>query len=274
MGYKLAGYDVLGCNEIDPRMIEIYKKNHNPKYAFCEPIQEFKNKEDLPEELFNLDILDGSPPCSTFSMAGNRDKDWGKEKKFREGQAKQVLDTLFFDFIDLAKKLQPKVVIAENVKGLLLGDAIRYVQKIYEAFDNAGYYCQHFLLDAQYMGVPSMRERVFFICLRKDLAAPFLQVANLFDEKPFIDLTFNEKTILFEEIADYKGNKLTAFQEKYWHLKKDGDKSPADVIFRETGKLSCFNLQYIFKHKVHPTLCSKGMQNSLLWDKPIYASLT
>lgn len=119
MGYKLAGFDVIGCNEIDKKMIEIYKKNHNPKYAFCEPIQEFKNKEELSEELFNLDILDGSPPCSTFSLSGNREDDWGKMKHFREGQAEQVLDTLFFDFIDLAKKLQPKVVVAENVKGLL-----------------------------------------------------------------------------------------------------------------------------------------------------------
>ena len=118
MGYKLAGFDVLGCNEIDPKMIECYKENHNPKFAFCEPIQTFKLREDLPQELFELDILDGSPPCSSFSMAGNREKDWGKDKVFREGQAEQVLDTLLFDFIDLAKKLKPKVVIAENVKGV------------------------------------------------------------------------------------------------------------------------------------------------------------
>ena len=51
---------------------------------------------DLPQELYELDILDGSPPCSSFSMAGNREKDWGKDKVFREGQAMQVLDTLFF----------------------------------------------------------------------------------------------------------------------------------------------------------------------------------
>jgi DNA (cytosine-5)-methyltransferase 1 len=102
MGYKLAGYDVLGCNEIDKRMAECYQANHNPKYCFIEPIQEFKLRKDLPDELYNLDILDGSPPCSSFSMSGNREKDWGKKKKFREGQAEQVLDTLFFDFIDLA----------------------------------------------------------------------------------------------------------------------------------------------------------------------------
>lgn len=170
MGYKLAGFDVIGCNEIDPKMMDAYIANHNPKYPFLSDIREFKALSDLPDELYHLDILDGSPPCSSFSMAGNREDDWGKEKQFREGQSEQVLDTLFFDFIDLAKRLQPKVVIAENVKGLMMGEAWKYMREIYKQFDEAGYYCQHFLLDASKMGVPQRRERVFFICLRKDLA--------------------------------------------------------------------------------------------------------
>ena len=197
MGYKLAGFDVIGCNEIDPKMMEAYKVNHNPKYSFLESIQTFKLRKDLPKELYKLDILDGSPPCSSFSMAGNREKDWGKEKVFREGQAKQILDNLFFDFIDLAKELQPKVVIAENVKGLLLGNAKQYVRKIYTEFDKAGYYCQHFLLDASKMGVPQRRERVFFICLRKDLATQFLYQKDMFTEVPKISMVFNEKKIHF-----------------------------------------------------------------------------
>ena len=48
MGYKLAGFDVIGCNEIDPKMIEAYRANHNPKYSYLEPIQEFKDRDDLP----------------------------------------------------------------------------------------------------------------------------------------------------------------------------------------------------------------------------------
>ena len=128
MGYKLAGFDVIGCNEIDPKMMNVYCKNLNPKFPFLEPIQTFKDRQNLPAELFNLDILDGSPPCSSFSLASvggrfGRQKGWGKKKKFREGQAEQVLDTLFFDFIELAGRLRPKVVVAENVKGLLLGEA-------------------------------------------------------------------------------------------------------------------------------------------------------
>ena len=224
MGYKLAGFDVIGCNEIDPKMMEAYRINHNPKYSFLEPIQTFKLRDDLPKELYNLDILDGSPPCSSFSMAGNREKDWGKEKKFKEGQAKQVLDDLFFDFIDLAKKLQPKIVIAENVKGLLMGAAKSYVIRIYKEFDKAGYYLQHFLLDASKMGVPQRRERVFFIALRKDLAIPFLYQADMFTQLPKIEMSFNDKEIAFNEFDSGKnGKKLFPSLLEWYEKTKEGE---------------------------------------------------
>lgn len=224
MGYKLAGFDVIGANDIDTKMAEVYKANHNPKYYFLESITELAKRKDLPEELYNLDILDGSPPCSSFSMAGSREKGWGKEKKFREGQVKQVLDTLFFDFIDLAKELQPKVVVAENVKGLLLGKAIEYVKKIYEEFDKAGYYCQHWLLNAAKMGVPQRRERVFFVCLRKDLAEPFLEYKDMFTELPKLVLEFNEKEIPFREVEDItdENKNITENQFELWKKCKPG----------------------------------------------------
>jgi len=182
MGYKLAGYNVLGGVEIDPKMMELYKTNHKPKHSYLMGVKEFckiPNKE-LPGELFDLDILDGSPPCSSFSMAGNREKNWGDKKKFREGQAKQVLDDLFFDFIDIVEKLQPKVVVAENVKGMIQGNARGYVKQIFQALRSAGYSCQLFLLNAAFMGVPQQRERVFFVANR--INAPDLVLD--FCEKP------------------------------------------------------------------------------------------
>ena len=273
MGYKLAGFDVIGCNEIDPKMIEAYKVNHNPKYAYLEPIQTFKMREDLPQELYELDILDGSPPCSSFSMAGNREKDWGKEKVFSEGQAKQVLDTLFFDFIDLAKKLQPKVVIAENVKGLLLGGAIDYVRQIYREFDLAGYYVQHWLLDASKMGVPQRRERVFFIALRKDLAKPFLKAVDLFTIAPELKLEFNGEQIAYKEFADYLGEPITEYAKKAWDARKEGDNNIAESKARVQGmKVSDMNTGYVYEDKVCQTLTAKGRHGSLLFSKPIRLS--
>jgi DNA (cytosine-5)-methyltransferase 1 len=273
MGYKLAGFDVIGCNEIDPKMMEAYKANHNPKYAFLEPIQTFKLREDLPKELYELDILDGSPPCSSFSMAGNREKDWGKDKVFREGQAMQVLDTLFFDFIDLAKKLQPKVVVAENVKGLLLGDAKQYVRQIYREFDLAGYYCQHWLLDASKMGVPQRRERVFFIALRKDLAAPFMKQVDLFTVAPELILEFNEAQIPFIELADFEGEPISEYAKKAWDARQQGDANIAESKARVPGmKVSDMNTFYVYDDKVCQTLTAKGRHGSLLFSKPIRLS--
>jgi DNA (cytosine-5)-methyltransferase 1 len=271
MGYKLAGFDVLGCNEIDPKMIEAYRTNHKPKYSYLEPIQTFKLRKDLPKELYNLDILDGSPPCSSFSMAGNREKDWGKDKKFREGQTKQTLDTLFFDFIDLAKELQPKVVVAENVKGLLLGNAKQYVRKIYEEFDKAGYYCQHWLLDASKMGVPQRRERVFFVCLRKDLAEPFLYQKDMFTQVPKLELNFNEKAILFKDIIDMQGRNLSENMTKVWEHRKVGDSAMQQGSERLTGKSTYFSQSYLYQNKTPGTLTSHE-DSQVLFDAPKYTS--
>lgn len=184
MGYKLAGFDVLGGVEIDSEMMSIYRANHRPKHSYLMGVQQFNQLplNELPDELKNLDLLDGSPPCSVFSMAGKRDKKWGSEHHFREGQQKQRLDDLFMHFIEVGQRLQPKVIVAENVKGLILGNAKGYVKEIFAAFREAGYDAQLFLFNAARMGVPQARERTFFIARRRDLGLGKLKMA--FDEQP------------------------------------------------------------------------------------------
>ena len=219
MGYKLSGFDVLGGVEIDPQMMAVYKKNHNPKHSFLMGVQDFNKikRENIPEELFDLDILDGSPPCSSFSMAGSREKAWGKSKKFREGQAVQVLDDLFFHFIETARILQPKIVIAENVKGLIMGKAKGYVKQIAQMFNHAGYDCQLFLLNAAFMGVPQRRERTFFVAKRKDLKMPRL------------NLDFKEEPISLRSVDS--GNYILAkyYEKRYGDVVQNMDK-PASTL--------------------------------------------
>jgi DNA (cytosine-5)-methyltransferase 1 len=272
MGYKLAGFDVIGHNDIDPKMIEVYQANHNPKYSFLESITTFAKRKDLPQELYQLDILDGSPPCSSFSMAGNREKDWGKEKVFREGQAEQILDTLFFDFIDLAKELQPKVVVAENVKGLLLGAAKEYVIKIYKEFDEAGYYCQHFLLDASKMGVPQKRERVFFICLRKDLAKDFLYWQDMFTQSAKIEMNFKESEIIFREIFENKNNErmLNGVALELWNNRIETDIDLDNISTRQGRPNYMFNHKFLKLSKVANTITANDM--CCLYEEPRYRS--
>jgi DNA (cytosine-5)-methyltransferase 1 len=247
MGYKLAGYDVRGGVEIDPEMMAVYKANHHPRHSYLMGVQDFKKlpDESLPKELFELDILDGSPPCSTFSMAGKREEKWGEEHHFREGQAKQVLDDLFFQFIDVAEKLQPKVVVAENVKGLILGKAKGYVKEIFSAFRKAGYEPQLFLLNAAAMGVPQRRERIFFIAKRKDLALPK------------IDLNFSEKLVSvkqsFSNMPQQDANKLSPETERLWNLLKPGE----PMSFAE-GRGKGFNNYRISWESPAGTLATKG----------------
>lgn len=274
MGYKLAGFDVVGCNEIDPRMAAIYKKNLNPKYIYVEDIREFVAREDYPQELYQLDILDGSPPCSSFSIAGKREKLWGVEHKFREGQKKQVLDTLFFDFIKLAKKLKPKVIVAENVPALAKGNAILYCQAIIKEMTDAGYYVTTHVLDASRMGVPQKRKRLFFIALRQDLIKYTRKEENLFGAYPCLHLDFCENEIPLKDFADYKGEKINKNCQsyKYWKIKKEGEKRISDVKKRLGEKESNFNYPFVSPDNPLPTITAGAFHKIMHWDKPLYLS--
>ena len=250
MGYKLAGYDVIGNVEIDPRVNEVYKANHHPRYSYLMDVRKFLEIPDseLPQELFHLDILDGSPPCSVFSTAGQREKAWGKEKTFREGQAKQRLDDLFIYFIQIAQKLQPRVVVAENVSGLIKGNAKGYVNEIFKAFDMAGYKPQLFILDARYMGVPQKRQRTVFVAQRKD------------QNFPKLTLSFKEPPILFSEVRSEHGKPLNPNSKiaKLIKLRKPTDDGLDKVCERVYGKRSLWNERLIHDDDVAYTLTTGG----------------
>ena len=251
MGYKLAGCEVIGCCEIDPKMNEIYVKNHHPKYNYLMDIRDFNNlpNEEIPEELFNLDILDGSPPCTTFSMAGEREKSWGKKKKFREGQAEQTLDDLSFVFIDTVNKLKPKVVIMENVEGIILGAAFTYAQNIYSKFNEIGYKTKHYLLKGECMGVPQTRHRVFFISIRNDID---------FDLER-LDMSFDYEPITYGNIKEGQVKPLSETSEtrKLVGLALPNEKTIADVNLRLYNKNSGFQSYLIDDNTIIPTQRAK-----------------
>lgn len=244
MGYKLAGFDHLGGVEIDPKVADIYKVNHHPKHLYIEDIRVFNMRDDIPDELYNLDILDGSPPCSSFSMAGNREKDWGKKRKFREGQELQRLDDLVFEYLKTIEKLHPKVALLENVKGMLVGNAKAYTKEVVKRFNAIGYTVQVFLLNAASMGVPQKRERVFFIGLRNDFKLPKLT------------LQFDEQSILFRDIFEKNESKrdLTDIQQSLWDRQSPKDKSLADV----RGEANGFTDNLVGYIDVCPTITSGG----------------
>jgi DNA (cytosine-5)-methyltransferase 1 len=229
MGYRLAGYDVIGFNEIDNKQAICYKKNlGETPYQYIEDIRLLRKKKKLPDILFDLDILDGSPPCTTFSMCGEREKNWGKKKKFREGQEEQTLDDLSFEFLLLVKRLNPKIILIENVTGILIGNAVQYSAKIKLILKEMGYLCLHKILNGADMGLPQARRRVFFIAIRKDLVKN-IKTYGLIEKIPRLDLNFNCKHIPFSEIDEGENvdkkfylNKET-ITYKRWLECKEGD---------------------------------------------------
>ena len=252
MGYKLAGCEVIGCCEIDPKMNERYIKNHNPKHNFLMDIRKFNKipNEELPEELFNLDILDGSPPCTTFSMAGEREESWGKKKKFREGQAEQTLDDLSFVFIETVAKLRPKCVIMENVEGLIKGESWSYVQKIYQQLNDIGYQVKHWLCKAHTMGVPQTRHRVFFIAFREDVDYDILD----------LDMTFNYEPITYGEIKDSKGRIIKEGSKTHKLIceVKNGEKDMGPAHERLYGSVAFFQNKILYDNSVVLTIRAKS----------------
>lgn len=265
MGYKLCGCEVLGCCEIDPKMNEVYIKNHNPKYNFLMDIREFNNtpNDELPEELFDLDILDGSPPCTTFSMAGEREESWGKKKKFREGQAEQTLDDLSFVFIETVNKLRPKTVIMENVEGLLLGNAWSYVQEIYKQFKDIGYKLNHWLLKGETMGVPQKRHRVFFVAIREDL--------NI--DPTSLDMSFNYEPITYSQIYDGKGRKCDVDSKTYKLLCecRDEENDLGAAHLRLYGSECFFQNKILKQNEVVMTIRAKSND---FWSKENKAGMS
>lgn len=262
MGYKLAGFDVIGCLEIDKRMNDIYLANHTPKFNYIMDIRDFNNlpNNELPKELFDLDILDGSPPCTTFSMAGLREKTWGKTKKFREGQKTQTLDDLSFIFIETVDKLKPKFVVMENVEGLTKGNAWRYVQEIYKRFNQIGYKVKHWLLRGEQMGVPQKRHRIFFIATRLNV------------DLSKMNMSFLYKPILFSQIKTPQGaekelsdNLLTLVNNA-----KYGDRNLERACQILRNKSSFFNYCFVYDDQVAPTITAHC--NNIRWSDKRFLS--
>lgn len=227
MGYKRAGFDVIGNVEIDSIMNQVYVENLHPRHNFCIDLREFNRLENLPAELYELDILDGSPPCTTFSIASEREKNWGKEKLFAEGRQRQQLDDLFFVWLDTVKKLRPKIAIAENVMGLIRGIAKGYVNEIINGFKTIGYDLQIFRLNAALMDVPQLRERIFFIANNQHF--------------PLLKLNFNGRPIKFGEVRTDRGILMTEGKttERLKHLRPI-DTSIGDITRRMEGRCTSF----------------------------------
>lgn len=154
LGLEKAGFEHTLLNEIDKYAVETLKLNR-PQWNI---VQGDISKLDFKQYKNQIDLLTGGFPCQAFSYAG-------KKLGFEDTRG-----TLFFEYARALKEIQPKVFIAENVKGLLSHDGGKTLQSMLEVLDELGYHVyKPEVLKAIYYKVPQKRERLFIVGVRKDL---------------------------------------------------------------------------------------------------------
>ena len=159
LGYQLAGFKIALAIEWDKNACETYRLNFPDTDLFEGDIANLSVDEALKRtglKAGELDILDGSPPCQGFSTAGKRD--------FNDDR-----NQLFSEYIRLLKGLQPKILVMENVSGMVKGKMKLIFAEILTELKAAGYNVKVKLLNAMYFGVPQSRQRLIFIGVRNDL---------------------------------------------------------------------------------------------------------
>ncbi|MDK7204176.1 DNA cytosine methyltransferase [Streptococcus sp. UMB1203] len=161
LGIEQAGFDTIGLVEFDSSAAETLKYNRPHWNVIHDDVANI-SKLDL-EEYFSikkgeLDLLSGGAPCQAFSYAGKR---LGLE---------DTRGTLFYHYAVFLEKLQPKMFLFENVKGLTSHDKGKTYETILNVFESEGYDVQSKVLNAWDYGVAQKRERMIMVGIRNDLS--------------------------------------------------------------------------------------------------------
>ena len=277
-GYRLAGGKILAVNEFVPEAQNTYRENYPNTLIIPGDIKKLSGKDFL--EKINLkpgelDLLDGSPPCSAFSMAGSVSHGkgrthadaFGKTKQYSDIKGVENVEDLFFEFLRIANELKPKVIIGENVEGLTMGEAKEYFHRIQNTFEQIGYLVVADVLDASYFGVPQSRKRTFFIAVREDVAEKvginFMTMYQLYpnknDTRTTLGEAINDVVNEDKEELDYLFDKISpekAVGKTLMKMPKDPDKVLTGMDYHDKGHH--FNLKRSSLRKPCPTITAMG----------------
>ncbi len=181
-----------------------------------------------------LDILDGSPPCQGFSLAGKR-------------QVQDPRNRLFEEYVRFLKAFQPKAFVMENVPGLVSGKMRPIFQEMVQVLQDAGYRVQARVLNAAYYGVPQARKWVIVVGLRNDLG-----ITPLHPYPQTHPIGFSEavKDLSNPGLTQAPVGRALAIAKAL----KPGE-SGADLHARYQQKGNDFSLQRLSWHKPSPTVC-------------------
>ena len=166
-GYALAGFDIAGGIDFNEYATITFQHNFKKAKVHNIDITTFTDDK-IDEEYGDVDVIVGGPPCQGFSSA-NR---WQKEKE-------DPRNKLFFEYIRFVQRIHPKVIMIENVRGLLTRDNGYAINRIKEILGAEEYNISYQVLDASEYGVPQNRKRAIIVGVRKDFKDVFFDFANI-----------------------------------------------------------------------------------------------
>ena len=171
LGYRMANFKVRWASEFIPAARATYGANAAPHTVLDERDIRTVRGDDIMAAtgigLGDLDLLDGSPPCSSYSTAGAGARNWGKAKSYSGRE--QRTDDLWPHYIRLVNELRPRTFVAENVAGMVRGAAKGVFLETLAALKACGYRVAARVLDASWLGVPQQRQRLIYVGVREDL---------------------------------------------------------------------------------------------------------
>ena len=204
LGLEQAGFEHIGLVEFDKAAASTLTTNRQNWKVLCEDVELVASR-DLEQEFgikkYELDLLSGGAPCQSFSYAGKR---LGLE---------DVRGTMFYHYATFLHKLQPKMFLFENVRGLLSHDKGQTYATILGIFEDEGYTTFHKVLNAWDYGVPQKRERLITIGIRNDLAEKTtFEFPKAHDYKPVMSDVKLDVNPDASECARYSANKEKIFE--------------------------------------------------------------
>lgn len=245
LGYRMAGFKILWASEFIDAARKVYEENAAPgtvvdgrDIRLVDPLAVLSELGLKPGE---LDVLDGSPPCSSFSTAGKREEHWGKSKKYSDKE--QRTDDLFFEYVRFIGAIKPRAFVAENVSGLVKGTAKGYFLEILAAMKACGYRVEARLLDAQWLGVPQARQRIIFQGVRDDVdavptfPAPLAHRYSVRDAIAGIAAPPEDETDISKQAIGREYDKLNPGQasDKYFSLVRADAAEPCPTVTAAGG---------------------------------------
>ena len=174
-------YTCVYANEFNKYAAQIYEKNYEKPDT-----RDIREVKDFPDH----ELLTAGFPCQSFSIAGKR------------GGFKDTRGTMFFEIARITKQKQPRLLLLENVKGLLSHDKGKTFATILNTLDELGYDCQWQVLNSKDFGVPQNRERVFIVGHLRGTSRP--EVFPI--RETFTNSSIKDSTICQCLRANYPGN--------------------------------------------------------------------